>query len=218
MENKNITPPDNQNYEYSLQQAYRIACDNLLAFEDIEEQCRKSGSQFRKSGDTSSIEIPYLGKPVRVTLPEITVTYENEDEVIPLREKVLILHYFISAKGTPPSGRYKTYGELPEGAVYLRTFTKRTIMPVVDRFGKEPEKLLEAGKVFGGTPADIGDVSVTIPAFSAVPVTYVLWAGDDEFSPEGNLLFDANVTDYLPTEDITIIGEILAWKLVRSAR
>jgi hypothetical protein len=61
-------------------------------------------------------------------------------------------------------------------------------------------------------------MAVTINAFSRVPVTIVLWRGDDEFAPDGNILFDANVSDYLPTEDITILCETIVWKLINHLR
>jgi hypothetical protein len=76
--------------------------------------------------------------------------------------------------------------------------------------------LVDAGKRLGGQPADYGDAAVTIPAFPRVPLTFVLWRGDKEFTPDGNILFDSTIPDYLPTEDVTILCEIVAWRLARS--
>jgi hypothetical protein len=56
---------------------------------------------------------------------------------------------------------------------------------------------------------------VTINAFDRVPVTFVLWRGDEELSPNGNILFDANISDYLSTEDVTVLSETIIWKLVK---
>jgi hypothetical protein len=70
----------------------------------------------------------------------------------------------------------------------------------------------------GGYKADYGDTAITINAFSRVPITIVVWQGDDEFPSRGNVLFDANITDYLPTEDITVLSEIIAWRLIRYSR
>jgi hypothetical protein len=69
--------------------------------------------------------------------------------------------------------------------------------------------------VLGGLKAEYGDIAVTIRAFPDVPLTIVLWRGDSEFPPEGNILFDSTIGDYLPTEDVTILCEVIAWKLVR---
>ncbi|UCD09842.1 MAG: DUF3786 domain-containing protein, partial [Dehalococcoidales bacterium] len=94
-------------------------------------------------------------------------------------------------------------------------FSKRTIQPLVENFGNDPVRLLDVGKDFGGVPADLGDTSIVIPAFSRVPVTIAIWKGDEEFPPEGSVLFDANVRDYLTTEDVTVVSEVITWKLVR---
>jgi hypothetical protein len=48
-----------------------------------------------------------------------------------------------------------------------------------------------------------------------VPITLVLWRGDEELAPNGNILFDANISDYVPTEDVTVLCETIIWKLVK---
>ncbi|MFC1957153.1 DUF3786 domain-containing protein [Chloroflexota bacterium] len=71
---------------------------------------------------------------------------------------------------------------------------------------------------WGGQKADLGDASVAISAFPRVPVTLVLWQGDSEFPPSASIMFDATVTDYLPTEDIIVACEAIVWTLVRSLK
>ena len=132
-----------------------------------------------------------------------------------MRDKILVLHYFTRAGGRPPTGRRITYKELPEGINYYPAFFKRAIEPVINHFKDQPQDLLEAAKTLGGRKAGYGDIAVTIDAFPRVPLTIVLWRGDAEFAPDGNIMFDETIPDYLPTEDITILCEIVAWKLVR---
>ena len=108
-----------------------------------------------------------------------------------------------------------TYKELPEGVNYFPTFYKRAIKPLVTHFGNEPQKLLNCAIILGGYEANYGDVAVTIDAFSRVPITLVLWKGDDELTPEGNIIFDSNISDYLSTEDINVLCETIAWKLIK---
>ncbi len=136
-------------------------------------------------------------------------------KVVPIRDKILILHYFTRARGTPLSGRIITYKELHEGINYYPTFFKRAIEPIINHFRDKPQKLLDVAKILGGDKADYGDFAVTIDAFPRVPVTIVLWSGDKEFPAEGNIMFDNTIPDYLPTEDITILCELIAWRLVR---
>jgi hypothetical protein len=215
MDNRRIEVPDNENYEYALEQAYTIVREKLLNIEDFKRHCSNSDSRYSEKDGEKNINVSYLGEEYTVIFPEMEVIKENDKNEIPFREKVLILHYLAQAKGTLLSGKYITFRELPEGPVYFRTFSKRTIQPLVKYFGEDPVRLLDAGKDIGGVPSDLGDTSIIIPAFSRVPVTIVIWKGDEEFPPEGSVVFDANIQDYLTTEDVTVVSEVITWKLVR---
>ncbi|MFC2038552.1 DUF3786 domain-containing protein [Chloroflexota bacterium] len=215
MENNPFPIPDQKNYEYALNQAYQIAREKLAGIGDIEEQCRKSGTDYREYESGRAIIVRYLNRPFLITLPGGDVLAEGSDEELPLREKVLVMHYFLSATGAPFSNNQITFRELPEGKVYLRTFAKRTTSPLAKFFSHEPPLILKIGEQFGGKPAEFGDSSVTINAFPKVPLTFVIWSGDEEFSPEANILFDATITDYLSTEDLIVLCELVTWKLVK---
>ena len=210
-----LTPTTKKNEEYGYELAHRLARKRLAEIDDIEQQCRKSGSQYRLTGPRKTIAITYLNQPYLITLPDVVVTSSSGEGEIPIRDKILILHYLTTAKGTPLSDKMITYKELPEGVNYYPTFYKRAIEPLVTNFGNEPQKLLNCAIMLGGYEANYGDVAVTIYAFSRVPITLVLWKGDDELTPEGNIIFNSNISDYLSTEDVNVLCETIAWKLVK---
>jgi len=218
MESKRLILPGQRKYEYAYEFAYKLACEQLGQIDDIEQQCRNSGAQYQVIDSEKAIIIQYLNQSYKITLPGIEVSLVDNEEEVPIRNKLLMLHYFITAKGTQLSNKSISFRELPVGNVYSPTFAERTIKPLLNYFGKEPQRLLEIGERLGGSKADYGDIAVTINAFSRVPITIVLWRGDDEFSPQGNILFDATITDYLPTEDITVLCETIAWRLIRYLR
>jgi hypothetical protein len=206
-------PSEQERSIYNLDAAYAIAC-RQLAKVDIEEQCRRSGAQYQVKDSQKAITIRYLNQPYLITFPDIDVSFIDGVEKVPLREKILILHYFIQAKGTPASNKLITFRDLPGGNIYYPTFTKRTMKPLSDNFGKEPSLLARVCEKVGGRKADYGDIGITIDAFDRVPITLVLWQGDEEFPPQLNLLFDSNITDYLESEDVTVLCETLAWRLI----
>lgn len=214
MKESAISLPNQKNYEYSLGLAYEIACEKLAQI-DIDRQCRNSGATCRFTASGQVVTLPYLNRSCQVILPDIKVSLLNSDEDIPLREKLLILHYLIHARGTPLSHKTISFKELPDIKNYFRTFSQRVLQPIATYFGKEPLKLLDAASHFGGKKADYGDMAVTIPAFERAQVTFVLWRGDEEFPPEASAVFDSTISDYLPAEDIIVLSEILAWKLVK---
>ncbi len=203
----------NDRNTYNLDTAYNIVRERL-ANVDIAQQCQKSGA------DSSSqmVTLNYLNQNYRITIPTAEVSFSDNDQSVPMREKILILHYFTRAKGTPPTGRQITYRDLPGGLVYYPTFTRRTVKPLADCFGKDAALLLRAGKLFNAHQGEFEDVSLIIDAFARVPITIILWEGDDELAPQINLLFDANITDYLEPEDVTIVCETIIWQLIKYSK
>lgn len=203
-----------QNSEHGYDLAYKLACEQLAKFDNIEQQCLKSGARYRVIDSQKIILLEYLNQSYQIVFPDIDVLLMDSEEKVPIRNKILILHYFNRAKGTPLTNHKIAYKELPEGTTYFPTFSKRAIKPLLDHFGREPEQLIGAAEKLGGHKADYGDVAVTINAFSYVPITLVLWRGNGEFAPEGSILFDNTVSDYLATEDINVLCETISWKLV----
>jgi len=215
MEKEYSPPPIYNTPGYGYELAYQLACEQLARIDDIERQCLKSGTQYL--APQKVIIIQYLNQSYQVTLPDIKISLMDSEEGIPIRDKILILHYLTSAKGSTATNKLITYKELPDGIHYFPTFSKRTINAILDHFGKEPHRLVDAAKKLGGHKADYGDVAVTIDAFSHVPITLVLWQGDDELAAAGSLIFDSNISDYLPTEDITVLCEIITWRVIKGS-
>lgn len=135
---------------------------------------------------------------------------------ISLREEILIFHYLENAKGTSLSGEWISFANIPAGVFYHSVFQKRCKEPLVKIFGSRPDDLRPVAGMLQGEPISLGDVGVRISAFPFVPLALVLWRGDEDFPPEGNVLFDGSVTEFLPVEDIVILAETVVWKLVKA--
>ena len=211
MKSKHLTLPQKK-YEYGYELAYQLASEQLARITDIEQQCLKSETQYV---DSQKVIVDYLNQSYLIRLADAEVTLANGEDILPVREKILILHYFLQAKGTPLSHKQVTYKELKEGINYFPIFYQRAIKPLVTFFGNKPRRLVDVAATLGGQETNYGDAAVTIHAFSRVPVTLILWKGDEEFAPEGNIMFDSTVSDYLTNDDIHALCEIIAWRLVK---
>jgi len=217
MEDKKLSLPQVKGYDKAYELSYQLASEKLRSIADLGEQCRRAGAERKASATHSKILIRFLGRVHVILLPEVEVSLADGGEPVLLRDKLLILHYLNTAKGTPATGKPVTFRELPAGPVYFPTYSKRAIKPIVDAFGKEPGRLVMTAEKLGGRKGDSGDASSIIDALPRVAITYVLWGGDEELPPQGNILYDANIPDYLPTEDITVLTESITWRLVRSS-
>jgi hypothetical protein len=107
---------------------------------------------------------------------------------------------------------------VPGGLFEHASFSREVLTPLLDHFGKEPERLVEAVANLGGSKVSYGDVAVSIKAFPKVSVVIVLWRGDDEFAPNANILFDSTVADYLSTEDMSVLCERMVERLTQSGQ
>jgi hypothetical protein len=195
-----------QAYELSL----KLALEKL-AGADAEGICARTGAYCEgKDG----IVVDYLNQPYVVSLPDGEVQLKEGLEA-PLKERILILHYLTFAKGTPLSGKMLSYKQLPGIASYYSVFYQLGLKPILERFGKNPGLLIDAAKSLGGHKVDYGDAAVTVNAFPRVLVTIALWRGDEEFPPQGSLMFDSTVSDYLPLEDLREVCQATARGLIR---
>ncbi len=160
--------------------------------------------------------LPFINKEYHVKYPSGEV-YQPGGGDIPIVNKILILHYLNSSKGTPLKNKWISFKELPSGQIYVDPFHNRAIRPLVNIFGERPEQMVKAGIAMGGKEEKMGDGSVVIPAFPLVPVAYVIWRGDDEFPPSGTILFDESAPDHLPTEDYAVLASTLVFEMKKTA-
>jgi hypothetical protein len=218
VKNSSLSVPEYKNYEYGYNLAYELAAKQLAAAGDLKKQCIKSGAGYKRAGSKEIITVEFLNQAYQVTLPDIDVSPVGGKAEVPISDKILILHYLTLASGAALSQKPIAFQELPEGASYLRTFSKRSIEPLVKYFGGEPKRLIEVAKRLGGSKADYGDAAVTISGFKMVPITLVLWGGNEEFPARGNILFDSTISEYLSTYDITVLCDAIIWRLVRFLR
>jgi hypothetical protein len=204
-------------YEDISKEGFELALNlatKKLSGMKAEEICQNSGASRI---DDDSILIQYLNRLYQVTISTGEVSLKDEKENVPIKDQILILHYLTQAKGTPFTNKVITYGQIEGGKFYVPVFIQRNIAPLLKSFSHRPEFLLELAQRIGGTKAAYGDVSVSIDAFPRVRIYFILWKGDDEVSPNGNILFDGNIPHYLTSEDVCVLTETLVWKLVRMA-
>jgi hypothetical protein len=85
-------------------------------------------------------------------------------------------------------------------------------------FGGNAVFYLEVATSMGGVVQPLGDAAAQFTAFPLVPLTHVLWQGDEEFDPEASILFDATIPGHLPTEDIAALAGASVYRLMGAAR
>jgi hypothetical protein len=202
-----LTPQDN------YQVAFDLACEQLR-YSDVAERCAKSGAVFEKSGgEEGLIKLLFLNQTCEIRTPRMEIGYAGSEEEVPIWAKILIIHYLNRSKGLPLSGQWVTFRQVPGGSGYYPAYVKRALNPLVKAFGSNLKLLIDAARQFGGWEVKQGDAGVTIQAFPHVPLTFIIWKGDEEFPPAANILFDSTITENLSTEDIEVLCQMAALKM-----
>jgi len=172
-------------------------------------------SQTIYNDESKQFEIPFLGEDYIIDYPAGSVGFKNKNQKtnVPLEVRILLIHYLYNASGASLQNSLISFKELKDGFLYIVPFTNRAINPLVNIFGNNPSLMVAAAESIGGKKTDLGDVAVTVPVLPLLPVTCVIWEGDDEFPPSGNILFDGSAGTHLATEDFAFLAGMLVFKL-----
>jgi len=115
---------------------------------------------------------------------------------------LFLLHYLLGTKDIPPEGRRVSEKELKGGEMFFRGPHTLPVKGIIEKFGKNPAGLVEAGLRLEGKKVDLGDASVQLLVAPKIPVTYVLWAEDEEFPASVSILFDPTIQEFVPLDII----------------
>lgn len=174
------------------------------------EVADKSGATFDQRNKT--IKLSFLKRSFKVKHPSGEV-YDPEDNFASTYPSIIILHYLVTADGTPLTGRWIAYRHLPGGDIYSDPFKKRAIDHFIRAFGEQPRQFEIAAGALGGRHLEMSGISMSIPVLPRVPLCFVLWPGDEEMSASANILFDESAASYLPTEDYAHLPAIVTGEM-----
>jgi hypothetical protein len=130
---------------------------------------------------------------------------------------IILLHYLtqkLTFKKLPePAGQWIDFNQLEGGEPYYPTYRKRTIDRIIKKFGQKPEELINAAGRFVSKPGSFKDVSVIIYPFEEIGILLKMSKADEEFGPDANILYDANISKIFCTEDIVVLTEMIVHQL-----
>ncbi|MFH1855960.1 MAG: DUF3786 domain-containing protein [Candidatus Omnitrophota bacterium] len=165
-----------------------------------------------------SFPVRFLSQEYKIDLDKRDVFTSPSLASLHHQHSILILHYIIrKLKGLAPiAGEWVSFKEMDGGMPYYPAFKKRTIDVILKEYGTKPEFLLEVSRRFKSEKVELADASIVLEVFEGVPVLITLWRGDEEFSPEVNMLFDKSIKEIFCSEDIAVLSGIVAVTLVKA--
>jgi hypothetical protein len=162
-------------------------------------------------------EIPFLGTLYYVYWPDGRVEGAKHEEEPDIVTRLILLHYLHSADGVPVASQWIAFRNLPGGLGYEGAFHARASQRLAQTFRADQHGLNAAGRLLGAETLSFGDASLLFRALPRVWLAVVLYVEDEEFPASANVLFDEAASHYLPTEDLAVLGGLLASRLIRAA-
>ena len=170
-----------------------------------------SGASF----EGSKFIIPFFNLSFSIRHPAVKVEGVGSNTPPPQWLEILLMHYLLTADGTPVSGMWINYRHLPGAQLFERRFDKMALTPLTHSFGNDAERFRQACLSIGGTPMSrTGDAAFRFLALPKIPMGCILYLGDEEMRSSVAILFDSAAPHYLPTEDLSLLGTYLATALI----
>ena len=198
---------------YGLNKAIATAWSTLAAQPTAEVITR---ALCAAGNSPDAILVQFLGQKYTVIPREKTILASDGNEHFNLFHVGIILHYLVHAKNQPLANKLIGFRELWGGNEYYYAFNNRVLVPLTDYFGERPKLFMESGKSLGGEPSGKGEFGLTVPALPRVPVTVLLWTGDEEVPPAANVLFDASANEQMETEALVWLAVAMVSELKKA--
>ena len=115
--------------------------------------------------------------------------------------ELLCLVYLLNAGPAALSGDLVGALDL-KTAHYFKGPHEINVAPLLSRYGNDPEGFRAGADALGGASIAMGDAAYRFLPFPKVPLYYVLWLGDQEFSANFSILFDRSIEDHLKADAI----------------
>jgi len=195
--------------------ARKLALDKLsgIPFEVI---LKRSGFA---SPAPNTFQAPFLDRTYLISHPQFEFSERAPGEkAIPLQEQVLILHYMMAPVMPAPTNRWIAYREIPGAAFYFGAFVKRAVEPLKKVFGANLDGFSRAARKLQAQAIENGDAGFEFSVLPGVPLQLILWAADDEFPAEANILFDKNIGQIFLPEDVAWLAGMVVYRLMALAR
>lgn len=171
-----------------------------------------------RDAGSGRFQIPFLSSTYLVTWPDGQQSQVGAQKPVDIATQILLLHYLLTADGAPVNGQWISFRNLPGGLGYFGAFQGRASHRLARTFGQSRPTFEAAARALSGERLTFGDSSFLFRALPRVWLAVVLNLGDEEFPADANVLFDAAASHYLPTEDLAVLGGLLASNLVKAAR
>ena len=159
--------------------------------------------------DGKEFYVNLLGKEYGISHPEYQIRAVDGSALPPLPTQTFLLRYLLEGKKVMSTGNWLTFREMPWGELYIKPYTGRVLTRAAFTFGTRVEAFQKAAEAMGAEKVSHGDAGYVFNLIGDYKMQILVWAGDDEFPPNAQVLYSDNFADGFAAEDRVVAGDIL---------
>ncbi len=168
-----------------------------------DEVCTRAGVTY--DSELECYQIKSLGLDVSVSMRDRKIICSDsvQDELL---QKVweyaglTYLWYLVSVKDIPSSGEPVRPENLKGGHLFSKGTHVLPLNELAEKYTDDIDGFLLTGESRNAEKRSHGDAAMQLMPVPKIPVTLILWRGDDEFPPRADLLFDSMCEYQLPID------------------
>ena len=153
--------------------------------------------------------INLLGREFAIAHPEYAIRALDGGKIPPLSTQTFMLRYLLECKDVAWGGQWKTFREMPWGEMYITPYTGRVLTRAAFTFGTRVPAFKAACEKMGAMPLSHGDAGYQFELVSGYSIQILVWAGDEEFPPNAQVIYSDNFAEAFAAEDRVVAGDIL---------
>jgi len=189
----------------------------LFQAADSAEMAERTGVKW----DGERFYVNLLGTEYQISHPEYAIACNVGEAfrlprdgkpvpyVVTLPVQTFLLRFLLEGKQVLWQGQWKTFREMPWGELYIKPYTGRVLTRAAFTFGTRVEAFKNACEKMGATKLSHGDAGYEFDFLGGYKMRIMVWAGDEEFPPNAQILYSDNFETGFAPEDRVVAGDIL---------
>ena len=185
--------------------------------QDPHATARHGGVSMAQSATgTVTLELQLWDTYYHISWPEVRAVEVASGQPCAANVEANLLYYLRTADGTPLTGQWIGFHQLPDGTFYNRAFQGYSGDELVRHFGEDIESYRRAAQRAGGDPLPFSDGGFSFLPLPRVPLAMVYWLGEEGIPTKAQVLFDRAASHYLPTDALAGMGAQLVHRIMRA--
>ncbi len=193
---------------------------NEIANEDRRVLCDRTGCKVEPDGDRFGLSSYGQHFIIDPSSREVTACTKLADHLLTEKSSHFVpacLHYMARIEPITVTGELLKPSNIPGGIVFIQGTHVLPLDQVAQQYNDDSSGFLRRAQSFGGAQVGYGDVACRLPVFPKLPLTVVLWFGDDEFPPKGELFFDTSARTALPPDVLWGLADLTVELLLENS-